>query len=95
MTSQVSNTRVSPANELLVDDVIYGASGQIWGAKWLVRDGPREYNNDYIEYTLSCLSYGREGEKTSWLIGKFTEIMVENKTFKYDPKQAGDTEEDV
>lgn len=98
MSSQVSNskTRTVAITEVSVGDVVHGVNRTTWVHSYRIYEGPVLDNNGYLTFVVGRIGSGYEDERTPWYIHKGnSEVMVEDRTFKYDPRQAGDTDEDI
>lgn len=94
MTSQDCDYINIPLRELSIGDVVFGVNDVTWGlnSKWKVVELPEDFETSWTTFTLERVSNGelsKWGTHTDWV------AMVENRTFKYDPRQAGDTDDDV
>lgn len=96
MSSQVSNPDYTnvPLRELSIGDVILGIHNIPWGSdsKWEIIELPEDFYTAWPSFTLERIT---NQERLNWSAYINWVVMVENRTFKYDPRQAGDTDEDI
>lgn len=94
MTSQVSDYTNVPIRELSIGDVVLGINDARWGLNsvWRIVKLPEDFDTNCPNFVLERVS---DGERLNWGTHISWVAMVENKTFKYDPLQAGDTDEDI
>lgn len=99
MTSQVSSTKAltTAVTELSVGDVVHGVNQTTWVHSYRIYEGPHKSSlgGGYLKFIVGRTGSGYENERTPWNIGDFNQVMIEDRTFKYDPRQAGDTDEDI
>lgn len=94
MTSQVSDYTNVPIRELSIGDVVFGINDVRWGSNstWKIVKLPEDFDTNWPNFILERVS---NGERSNWGTHISWIAMVENRTFKYDPRQAGDTDEDI
>lgn len=91
MTSQVCKI---PASEMSIGDVVYGVDETEWMVHYelVTKNIP---SGSYCRYKVKKV-HPQEGiELLDWSPPLSATIWVKNKIFKYDPRQAGDTDEDI